>query len=88
MQLCPACGSNRVHRSRSRHALERLRRQFTMKRPFRCHACGWRGWAVDTEPDFSGDPAREAEPPAPDLGAIDTALERMRHDAADQEKKT
>ncbi len=26
-----------------------LRRRFTGKRPFRCHACGWRGWGPDLE---------------------------------------
>jgi len=47
MDSCPACGSNRVFRSKTRTAFERFRRQFTLKRPYRCHSCNWRGWAPD-----------------------------------------
>ena len=43
---CPACGSDSVHRSRTRSRWERLRRQITLKAPFRCHACGTRFWRL------------------------------------------
>lgn len=78
MDVCPACESPRVFRSRTRTALERLRRQFTMKRPFRCHACNWRGWGTETERSFSLEDVREADAPQPDLNAINSALEESR----------
>jgi hypothetical protein len=31
--------------------LETWRKRFTGTRPYRCHLCGWRGWALET-PDF------------------------------------
>ena len=75
MNTCPACGSNRVFRSKTRSALERFRRQFTMKRPYRCHACNWRGWAPDgTQAVAPGDVLDTPSAP-PDLASIDSALE-------------
>lgn len=76
MVSCPKCRSNRVHRSRTKTAWERLRRDFSHKRPFRCDECGWRGWGEVTER------ARPASLPAegqngavpPDFNAIDQAL--------------
>jgi predicted Zn-ribbon and HTH transcriptional regulator len=41
---CPACGSARVHSSRLRGFLERLRQVLTGMHPVRCHQCGWRRW--------------------------------------------
>ncbi|MDH7514610.1 MAG: hypothetical protein QHI48_01865 [Bacteroidota bacterium] len=41
---CPACGAQKLHRSRHRTVFERLRKALSGKRPYRCHACGWRGW--------------------------------------------
>ena len=38
-----------MHRSHARSWVERLRRRVTARTPFRCSACGWRGWRV--EPD-------------------------------------
>ena len=78
MTVCPACGSNRVFRSKSRNAFERFRRQFTVKRPYRCHACGWRGWAADGAQAVSPEDVIDAATPAPDLSAIDAALEESR----------
>jgi predicted RNA-binding Zn-ribbon protein involved in translation (DUF1610 family) len=75
MDICPACGSDRVFRSKSRTALERLRRQLTMKRPYRCHACNWRGWAPDGVQAGAPSDVLDAPSPPPDLGAIDAALE-------------
>jgi hypothetical protein len=75
MDTCPACGSRRVFRSKTRTAFERLRRQFTMKRPYRCHACNWRGWAPDgVQAVVPGEVLDSATPP-PDLGAIDAAID-------------
>jgi len=75
MTTCPACGSNRVFRSKSRGYLERVRRQFTMKRPYRCHACNWRGWAAESVHVAPAETVLDTASPPPDLGAIDTALE-------------
>jgi hypothetical protein len=41
---CPSCGEPRVHRSRLKSPLERLRRVLTRRTPFRCERCNWRGW--------------------------------------------
>ena len=52
MHSCPRCASGKVHRSRPRSRWEILRKSLTLKRVFRCHACGWRGWAVDLGPAY------------------------------------
>ena len=44
-QRCPACASQRLHRSLARSRWERIRKLFTHQRLFRCHHCAWRGWA-------------------------------------------
>jgi len=75
MDTCPACGSHRVFRSKTRTAFERFRRQFTMKRPYRCHACGWRGWAPDGMRAVAPGDVLDAAAAPPDLGAIDSALD-------------
>jgi hypothetical protein len=49
METCPACGSPRLYPSRTRSTLERIRRVFSRKRPYRCHACDWRRW-IDVPP--------------------------------------
>ena len=43
-QICPACNSPEVHRSRSRSIAEKLKKAITEDRLFRCQKCGWRGW--------------------------------------------
>ena len=74
MSSCPSCGSNRVFRSKTRTAFERFRRQFTMKRPYRCHACNWRGWAPDGMPAVAPQEVLDSATPPPDLSAIDAAM--------------
>jgi hypothetical protein len=73
VRQCPKCGSPRIHRSRSRGLLEQIRKTVTSRRPHRCHACGWRGWGVETQ-----EPATPELPtairPAPDLDVIDTIV--------------
>src|ERR671912_396600 len=39
---CPHCHEPRAERSRTR-GLERFLKLFTVRRPYRCGACGWRG---------------------------------------------
>lgn len=43
---CPRCLKQTLFRSRHRNMRELLRKKFSRKRPYRCHACGWRGWMV------------------------------------------
>lgn len=74
MDKCPQCGSNRVHRSRTRSFAEKVRRQFSMKRLHRCHACGWRGWAIETVKPADQRDVRVSDAPPPDLHAIEKAL--------------
>lgn len=44
---CPKCREFTLYRSRARSIIETLKKQFTRKRPYRCHRCGWRGWLTD-----------------------------------------
>lgn len=44
MRKCPACGSSRIYPSRLRSVAERIRRTFSEKQPYRCHACNHRNW--------------------------------------------
>src|SRR5262249_44175188 len=45
-QACPNCTTGRLRRSRTRKLREKVRREFTLRRPFRCTDCGWRGWLM------------------------------------------
>ncbi len=58
MHQCPKCESADIHRSRAKTRFESWRKDVTGKRPYRCHACGWRGWGVDFGPKF-GDVERD-----------------------------
>lgn len=58
MHQCPKCNSDDIHRSRAKSKWEAWRKEITGKRPYRCHACGWRGWGADMGPKF-GDRERE-----------------------------
>jgi predicted RNA-binding Zn-ribbon protein involved in translation (DUF1610 family) len=41
---CPSCHSYAIYRSKLHGIRERLKKHFTIERPYRCHECGWRGW--------------------------------------------
>jgi hypothetical protein len=43
MAACPACRSRMLRRSHYR-TWERVAKYITRLRPYRCEACGWRGW--------------------------------------------
>jgi hypothetical protein len=48
---------------------------------FRCHACGWRGWGIETDhaqPSDDSGPTHASK--VPDLAAIDHALDRSGKD--------
>jgi hypothetical protein len=72
--VCPNCHSPALYRSKARTLSERMRRNYSAKRLFRCHDCNWRGWLIPL--DF-GDP--EATEPAvtPDLAALDSAVQTV-----------
>jgi hypothetical protein len=59
VQKCPSCGSSRVYPSRTRTLIERLRRVFSEKQPYRCHACNHRSWELISLPMTEGP---DAEP--------------------------
>ena len=98
MHNCPECDSDAVHRSRVQSRWEAWRREFTGKRPFRCHACGWRGWGpeVDHEEDPLQDPIGELMVPGGDeqqpravarFESLDAAFEAIDPaDSSDDEK--
>jgi len=67
---CKRCTSSNVHRSKTRNIFERLRKERTLKRLYRCHECGWRGWLLPLETAAPLDVA-----PTADLTGIDTLLE-------------
>ena len=71
-QSCPVCGSSRLHRSHAKNLPERVRRNLSVRRLFRCDECNWRGWLMPL--DF-GDFEPIAGPAAPDLGSLDKALQ-------------
>ena len=45
LEGCPRCHQYPVRMSHLRGPLEWLRHWLTRRRPFRCPACKWRGWA-------------------------------------------
>jgi len=57
-------------RSRTRTLSDRIRKQFTAQRPFRCDTCEWRGWLPP--PRVGHQPAIDA-PATPDLARLDYA---------------
>ncbi|MBI2833572.1 MAG: hypothetical protein HYX76_03990 [Acidobacteria bacterium] len=74
MHKCPNCGSENIHRSRSRTLVERFWKRVGTERLFRCHKCGWRGWGVLTEsPGHASDLTADVE--SPDFDSIDEALD-------------
>lgn len=71
-QFCPSCISTRVHRSRSRNLVERVRRNLSAERLFRCDGCGWRGWLIPLV-SVEGEPLQPVE--SPDLQTLDQAVD-------------
>lgn len=67
MPRCPKCQSTGLRRSRTRGRWERWRKEITSKRPYRCGACGWRGWLSARETDLDGVRAHPAPADPPNL---------------------
>jgi predicted RNA-binding Zn-ribbon protein involved in translation (DUF1610 family) len=73
-QPCPSCRTGVVHRSRARSITERVRKELTSTRLYRCDSCGWRGWL--TPESYIGPQSVEA-PAVPDLSSLDSAITPM-----------
>lgn len=48
MNQCPRCGSRRIHRVHRNRLARLILNKITARRPHRCNACGWSGWAEAT----------------------------------------
>ena len=70
-QPCPSCAGGHVRRSRTRKLREKVRRELTAQRPFRCSDCGWRGWLM---PKDCTDHVPLEHQSVPDLASIDSAI--------------
>jgi uncharacterized protein with PIN domain len=46
--ICPKCNAPALHRSHSQDSADRVRRNFSAKRKYRCHVCDWKGWLDET----------------------------------------
>lgn len=55
MHECPKCQADDIHRSHTRSIWEVWRKKITGRRPYRCHACDWRGWGADLGSRFVDD---------------------------------
>jgi hypothetical protein len=49
--VCPDCGAS-AYRSRSRNFRETFIKRLTPLKPYRCHECGWRGFAAPARISF------------------------------------
>ena len=78
--VCPKCATGRLVRSRTRTLPDRIRKQFSAQRPFRCDTCDWRGWLPP--PRVGHQPAGEA-PATPDLSRLDYAAATARPHSGD-----
>ena|SRR5712692_1688371 len=85
MRQCPRCKSADIHSSRTRSKWEQWRKEITGKRPYRCRACGWRGWGFDVG-GTTYDPAdvelatQAIAPDPPNLKGTALAVEPRRAD--------
>jgi FlaA1/EpsC-like NDP-sugar epimerase len=71
VQPCPRCHTGRAHRSHARTLAERIKKDFTFDRLYRCNDCGWRGWV---EPLQVWRDAPLDSLPTPDLEAVDAVI--------------
>jgi predicted RNA-binding Zn-ribbon protein involved in translation (DUF1610 family) len=53
--LCPKCNVASLYRSHTHTTLEEKRKHYGLKRPFRCHDCGWRGWIEESQLRYSAE---------------------------------
>src|SRR5207248_2551319 len=70
-QRCPRCHAFALHRSHTRSIVERIRKEFSEQRLYRCDDCGWRGWAV---PIDAAGRSTTAQHDVPDLTSVHAAI--------------
>jgi len=70
-QPCRRCGTGQLHRSRARSRWERVRKEFSATRLYRCDTCGWRGWSAPLAPTESV-PIEQSSPV--DLRSVDARV--------------
>jgi hypothetical protein len=68
-----------MHHSRTRTWIERLRRRMTGRVPYRCRACGWRGWRHEPAEGLHGPRKVHRE-------LTDAEIERLEPDAVKGER--
>jgi hypothetical protein len=73
-RVCARCGSSRLNRSRHRSFVDSIRRSLTRKRPYRCLACGWKGWVLPGSGPRVAEVVRMRRADVPDLSLVDRAL--------------
>jgi FlaA1/EpsC-like NDP-sugar epimerase len=71
-RCCPSCGEASAHRSRARTIQERLKKEITAERLFRCDDCGWRGWLAPLPPAM---PVAVEVIQPPDWPSLDSEVE-------------
>ncbi len=57
--VCPECHASALYRSHTTSTFEEKRKQLGHKRPYRCHACQWRGWLEDAQLRYSAEGMKE-----------------------------
>ncbi len=72
-QECPACGSTDIHRSHAKSPVEHVRKSISPKRPYRCHACNWRGWLLPMDHGTPVGFAADVAALAPNFDTIDAS---------------
>jgi FlaA1/EpsC-like NDP-sugar epimerase len=70
-QRCPRCHAFALHRSHARSIVERIKKEFSDQRLYRCDECGWRGWAV---PIDAAGRSTAGQQDVPDLASVDAAI--------------
>jgi FlaA1/EpsC-like NDP-sugar epimerase len=73
-QPCPGCRSSTLYRSKAHSLPERVRRNFSDQRLYRCTSCGWRGWLLPLQFDNGTNTESVV---MPDLVALDSALQAV-----------
>jgi len=76
---CPSCTDGALTRSRTRTRAERLRKQVTGLRLYRCSHCGWRGWRDQIGIVDAPSVLRSAPP---DLSALDSGTSELSRSTA------
>jgi FlaA1/EpsC-like NDP-sugar epimerase len=72
VRSCPICETGMIHRSHAKSMVERVKREFSSRRLYRCDACGWRGWLMPLQ--FAAGTSPIEAQPALDLRTLDAVV--------------